>query len=108
MGPSNSSAEDLVGTVKGTCMGLLYYYNCSCSNTVTQIKSMSYYIQVFKKAYCDEFDPHNFEEAERVCKKFNYKPELLQKPKFLYILHFPRNMLQFGPTAAFNTERFMN
>lgn len=61
-------------------------------------------------AYCDVFRPDDLEEAERTCKEFliavrNYNPELLQKPKFHYLLHLPRNMCDFGPSAAFNTER---
>ena len=67
-------------------------------------------LQIFKTAYCDPFSPHHLEEAKSVCKEFimavkDYKPELLQRPKFHYLLLLPSNMLDFGPTAAFNTER---
>lgn len=33
------------------------------------------------------------------------QPELLQKTKVHLILHLVENMMDFGPTAGFNTER---
>ena len=61
-------------------------------------------------AYCDDFHPDNLTEATEICKEFVeavkvYKPALLQKPKFHLLLHLPQNMLEFGPTCSFNTER---
>ena len=60
--------------------------------------------------YCNAFHPDNLTEAIETCKEFVeavklYKPALLQKPKFHLLLHLPQNMLEFGPTSSFNTER---
>ena len=38
---------------------------------------------------------------------YSYKREMLQKPKFHLLLHLAENMTEFGPTAAFNTERYI-
>ena len=36
------------------------------------------------------------------------KPELLKKPKFHLLLHLADSMLSFGPTMAYNTERYVH
>ncbi len=63
-------------------------------------------------AYCKPFFKEDFEDVQKICRSFvdavqDYKEELLQRPKFHLMLHLPQNMLDFGPTAAFNTERYI-
>ena len=60
-------------------------------------------------AYCDAFDPGCLEEAESTCMDFilavkAYKPELLRSQSFI-ICSIYLVMFDFGPSAAFNTER---
>ena len=63
-------------------------------------------------AYCKPFFKEDFEDVQKICRSFvdavqDYKEELLQRPKFHLMLHLTQNMLDFGPTAAFNTERYI-
>lgn len=68
-------------------------------------------IQVFRLSYCQTFHPNDHHKVEGACHDFlralqGYKPEFLQKPKIHLLLHLADNMLEFGPTASFNTERW--
>ena len=50
---------------------------------------------------------------DRVIKDFllcvdKFQSSLLNKPKFHLLLHLPRNMLDYGPTSAYNTERYIH
>ena len=63
-------------------------------------------------AYCVQFKPEKIREVHDVCQRFvqsikDYKPLMLQKPKFHLLLHLADNMVKFGPTSAFNTERYL-
>ena len=65
--------------------------------------------QVFRVAYCEEFDPNNADNVRTICQAFvtsicDYNPEMLRKPKIHSILHLSDNMMDFGPTAVCNAE----
>ena len=69
------------------------------------------YIQVFKVAYVDDFKIGDVPHVQAVCQEFVdairlHKPSWLQKPKIHLLLHLPQCMANFGPTSAFNTERY--
>lgn len=64
-------------------------------------------------AYCKDFHPDDIDEVDKVTKEFvesvrAYNGTLLNKVKFHLLLHLPQNMLDFGPTAAYNAERYNN
>ncbi len=78
----------------------------SCADILMQLHCP----QVFRSAYCKPFRKQDL-EVKDVCSEFvtsvhMYKPELLRKPKFHLLLHLPEDMKDFGPTAAFNAERY--
>lgn len=57
------------------------------------------------------FDPSMANEWKDICKKFlqevkENRPEMLKKQKVHLLLHLVECMEQFGPTSAFNSERF--
>jgi len=61
--------------------------------------------QVFRVAYCEEFDPNNADNVRTICQAFvtsicDYNPEMLRKPKIHSILHLSDDMMDFGPTAV--------
>ena len=67
-------------------------------------------MKVFKIAYCDYYDP-SLSEWSGVCREFveavrQYQPEMLKKQKVHLLLHLVECMEQFGPTSAFNIERY--
>ncbi len=67
-------------------------------------------IQVFKITYCDLSVESRESEYQRVCKEFvdavkQHFPELSKKLKIHLFLHLTDNMMDFGPTSSFNTER---
>ena len=50
---------------------------------------------------------------DRVIKDFllcvdKFQSSLLNKPKFHLLLHLPQNMLDYGPTSAYNTEQYIH
>ena len=62
-------------------------------------------------AYCVQYDPHKREECEEVCQLFvrnvcRVYPGYAIKPKIHLLLHLPEALENFGPTAAYNTERY--
>lgn len=67
-------------------------------------------MQVFKITYCDYCIESKEDEYRRICKNFvdavkqNF-PELIKKLKIHLFLHLTDNMMDFGPTSSFNTER---
>lgn len=68
-------------------------------------------MQVFKVTYCQSFTRNDFKMADEVCLDFimnvkAHNPLLLNRPKFHYILHLPKCMMDFGRTSSFNTERY--
>ena len=67
-------------------------------------------MQIFKIAYCDYYDPSLFfwvewrrEFVEAVSQ---HQPDMLKKQKVHLLLHLVECMEQFGPTSAFNSERY--
>ena len=67
---------------------------------------------VFNIAYCQPFHYNKQEEFQQICQDFvntvkENSPELLKKLKIHLILHLVQSMCDFGPTSAFNTERFI-
>ena len=69
-------------------------------------------LQLFKIAYCDYFDPSKAAECNDICKSFvetssQCMPEMLKKQKVHLLLHLVECMAQFGPTSAFNSERYI-
>ena len=62
-------------------------------------------------AYCELYDPSKSVEWKDICKTFVnviscHKPEMLKKQKVHLMLYLVECMQQFGPTAAFNSERY--
>lgn len=69
--------------------------------------------QVFKLAYCDHCIESEESEYRDTCQHFvdmvlEHLPHLGKKLKVHLMLHLSDNMMDFGPTASFNTERFVN
>lgn len=67
--------------------------------------------QVFKIAYCEYFSVHDEMKNKEICQDFvraikNHYPEYTKKVKIHLLLHLVDSMISFGPTSAFNTERF--
>ena len=67
-------------------------------------------MQLFRITYCQPFVESSRNECKRICEEFVHNvhehfPELKKKVKIHLILHLTENMLDFGPTSAFNTER---
>ena len=67
---------------------------------------------MFKLAYCEWLTPDTAQHAELVCKDFvekakAYDASLMDKQKMHLLLHLPENILQFGPSFSFNTERWL-
>ena len=67
-------------------------------------------LQVFKIAYCQLYKLGKEEEHQSICEEFvqsikEHCPELQKKAKIHLLLHLTENMVDFGPTSAFNTER---
>lgn len=66
--------------------------------------------KVFKITYCDFCVESEENQYQRVCREFvnsvkQHFPELSRKLKVHLILHLTDNMMDFGPTSSFNTER---
>ncbi len=70
------------------------------------------HVQVFRMAYCDYYNPSKAVECKAICQSFveavsEHQPALLRKQKVHLMLHLVESMDQFGPTSAFNTERYV-
>ena len=68
-------------------------------------------LEVFKIAYCDRSVQAGESYYSEVCKNFVdavglHFPDFMNKAKIHLLLHLPQNLVDFGPTAAFNTERY--
>lgn len=68
-------------------------------------------MQVFKIAYCQHFSLRRRGEIQQICEDFvgvvkQHAPELLKKVKIHLLLHLTDSIIDFGPTSAFNTERY--
>ena len=66
---------------------------------------------MFKLAYCEWLTPKTAEKADSVLKQFlikakAYDPKLMDKQKMHLLLHLPENIMLYGPSFSFNTERF--
>ena len=67
---------------------------------------------MFKISYCDFCVETEEDHYKDICKNFvkvvteNF-PEYRSKLKIHLLLHLPESMMDFGPTSAFNTERFV-
>ncbi len=61
-------------------------------------------------AFCDFFKREDISRCKNVCEAFVKEiyasyPEFRKKVKIHLMLHLPDNMLGYGPTCGFNTER---
>ena len=66
---------------------------------------------MFRIAYCDYYAPSKAIEWKEICKCFvnnvgEHRPEMLKKQKVHLLLHLVECMEDFGPTSAFNSERY--
>ena len=69
-------------------------------------------LYMFKIAYCEYYDPSKFSEWNQMCKDFvvavsENQPAMLKRQKVHLMLHLVECMDQFGPTSAFNCERYI-
>lgn len=76
-----------------------YYYTCHII------------LKIFMISYCNFYDPGKATEWKAICKTFVdtvscYKPHMMKKQKIHLMLHLIDCMEQFGPTSAFNSERY--
>lgn len=67
--------------------------------------------QVFQIAYCKPFTSDDFSMITATGENFiqsvnEYRSALLNRVKFHLLLHLPQNILDFGSTSSFNTERY--
>ena len=63
-------------------------------------------------AYCNYFSLKDRDECKAICQEFVQEvttcfPDLKKKVKIHTLLHLVDNMIDFGPTSAFNTERYV-
>lgn len=70
-------------------------------------------LQVFMIAYCRLYRFADYEECKQICQAFvnaveEIRPEVMKKSKIHLLLHLADDMSQFGPTSAYNTERYSN
>ena len=66
---------------------------------------------MFRIAYCNYFTEELSTEWEGICEEFvltvkSCLPELLMKPKVHLLLHLVNCMQDFGPSSAFDAERY--
>ena len=81
-------------------------------NYVLSLSLLPKLVQVFKIAYCDYFSLKERDECIAICQSFVVEvascfPDLKKKVKIHLVLHLVDNMVDFGPTSAFNTERYV-
>ena len=62
-------------------------------------------------AYCKPFARSNLEDHRLICQEFvdtanQLTPHVMKKCKIHLLIHLPHNMQDFGPTSAYNTERY--
>ena len=68
-------------------------------------------LKVFQIAYCLPVLPDKALEYHQTCKEFVdcvavYAPEYSRRLKTHLILHLVDDMMEFGPTQCYNTERY--
>lgn len=68
------------------------------------------FLQVFCMCYSDTLTKSGHSARVRTVQHFidcveHSAPEMLKKVKIHLLLHLPENILDFGPTANYNTER---
>ena len=62
-------------------------------------------------AYCSCYQSSCYHEYSKVCQDFveavkEIRPEVMKKSKIHLLLHLTDNICEFGPTSAYNTERY--
>ena len=70
-------------------------------------------IQVFRIAYCGTLRTSMLDAYQGTCDAFvqaikEHNPSMLKKKKVHLVLHLPAALREFGPTSAYNTERYTN
>ena len=70
-------------------------------------------MQVFRIAYCQPFRFSDKEECQHTCEEFvcamtDHSSEFKRKVKIHLLLHLSENMIDFGPTSTFSTEKYMH
>lgn len=72
-----------------------------------------HYLQIFRIAYCDYFDPAKADDWNQICQAFltavhQCQPDLLNKQKVHLLVHLVECMREFGRTCFFvNSERYV-
>lgn len=71
---------------------------------------MKFNIQIFRITYCLPYEHAQYQENKMTCQAFvssvqANQPEMMNKAKVHLLLHLADNMLEFGPTSAYSTER---
>ena len=87
-------------------MAILIEDPLECKNSIMII----IIVQVFKMAYCEALKPSQLPAYTEICESSvmcvkECSPDL-KKPKVHALLHLPKNMTDFGPPSAYNTERY--
>ena len=69
-------------------------------------------MKVFQLAYCIPLCLDQVEQYRHICQEFmastaQYMPVYSKRLKTHLVLHLVDNMIDFGPTDCYNTERFV-
>ena len=67
---------------------------------------------MFRLSYCVPYNPDQKSAYTEICQEFvsaaqAFSVDLMQKPKFHLLLHLSECIHNFGPTSAYNTERYI-
>ena len=70
-------------------------------------------IQVFRIAYCGILRTSMLDAYQGTCDAFvqaikEHNASMLKEKKVDLVLHLPAALREFGPTSAYNTERYTN
>ena len=62
--------------------------------------------------YCRPYCPDDYQQCKVICQKFvdkveELQPAVLNMSKIHLLLHLADNLSEFGPTSAYNTERYI-
>ena len=87
-----------------TCTGKLTWQNNRYN--ITNL------MKVFRLAYCVPLCLDQVEQYRHICQEFmastaQYTPVYSKRLKTHLVLHLVDNMIDFGPTDCYNTERFV-
>ena len=68
--------------------------------------------QIFKLCYCKSVRKSELPQYRSMVEEFvecvrRVVPDMLQKVKVHLLLHLPDNLMDFGPPANYNTERYI-